>query len=577
MMKRKLLLALLIGILVSLAVPAVWKTGAVSGKVVDPSGDPIEGALVRVKAANSRTFTDSRGNFSLTGFEPRFGVHITAWADGHYIGGVKVFPWSARVEIQLASYTREDNGAYHWIPPEIGGRSDGIEWFIRTGLFLAGKVSFDRLFLPLADNLALGCKDCHPDIVAEWRSSSHALGKDNPIFLTMYNGTDVNGRQSPEAALRENPFYYGRLTPAKPDPDLPYFGPGFKLDFPDINGNCAACHLPGASLDDPYGTDPNSIDGTNAKGSHCDFCHKIAGVALDNRTGVPPVNLPGVLALEFARPEGEHQIFFGPLDDVDVGPDTYLPLMKESAICAPCHNASFWNVPIYQSFNEWLQSPYSADGVTCQKCHMAPTGSFSNFAPDRGGVDRDPEMLASHGFPGASDTVLLQESVKLESSYVVSGNLLKVAVDITNEKAGHHIPTDSPLRHLILVVVAKDEHGDALPLRDGSLLPTWTGIGDPAEGFYSGLPGEVYAKVLEELWTGISPSGAYWTPTRILSDNRIPAMETARSSYTFLMPENGQVQVQVRLIFRRAFIELMNLKGWQAPDILLARQIEIVN
>ena len=48
------------------------------------------------------------------------------------------------------------------------------------------------------------------------------------------------------------------------------------------------------------------------------------------------------------------------------------------------------------------------------------------------------------------------------------------------------------------------------------MLPPWAGS-------YRGVPGKVYAKVLEELWTEISPSGAYWNQTRILSDNRLPA------------------------------------------------------
>ncbi len=49
--------------------------------------------------------------------------------------------------------------------------------------------------------------------------------------------------------------------------------------------------------------------------------------------------------------------------------------------------------------------------------------------------------------------------------------------------------------------------------------------------------GMVYAKILEDLWTEISPSGSYWNPTRVISDNRIAAMETASSEYSFSAPE----------------------------------------
>lgn len=49
-------------------------------------------------------------------------------------------------------------------------------------------------------------------------------------------------------------------------------------------------------------------------------------------------------------------------------------LPSGSQFCAPCHSLSFWGTPIYQSFDEWLKSPYAAEGVQCQNCHMAPTG-----------------------------------------------------------------------------------------------------------------------------------------------------------------------------------------------------------
>lgn len=69
--------------------------------------------------------------------------------------------------------------------------------------------------------------------------------------------------------------------------------------------------------------------------------------------------------------------------------------------------------------------------------------------------------------------------------------------------------------------------------------------------------------------TGIAASGAYWNPTRVLSDNRIAAFETDMGVYIFVAPEEGQVNVEVTLLFRRAFIELVDQKGWDAPDIVM--------
>ena len=124
----------------------------------------------------------------------------------------------------------------------------------------------------------------------------------------------------------------------------------------------------------------------------------------------------------------------------------------------------------------------------------------------------------------------------------------------------------------------EDSQGQPLTLLDGSTIPEWGGVGDPAQGYYAGLPGTAYAKILEETWTGISPSGAYWNPTRLVSDNRIQAFGHAVSNYTFALPqESDPVSVDVRLLFRRAFIQLMDQKSWNVDDILMERETHQVD
>jgi hypothetical protein len=101
-------------------------------------------------------------------------------------------------------------------------------------------------------------------------------------------------------------------------------------------------------------------------------------------------------------------------------------------------------------------------------------------------------------------------------------------------------------------------------------VPEWGGIGDAGEGYWAGLPGKGFAKIVQELWAEVSPSGAYWNPTRIVSDNRIAALATDRSEYRFAAPEDGPTVVGVKLIFRRAFIELTEQKGWEVADVVMA-------
>ena len=208
---------------------------------------------------------------------------------------------------------------------------------------------------------------------------------------------------------------------------------------------------------------------------------------------------------------------------------------------------------------------------------MPPLG-VSHFArPDQGGLPRDPETIFSHRMPGAADEELLQNALSMRVEVNKEGESLVVLVSITNDNTGHHVPTDSPLRHLILLVRVMDENGEALELLDGPVVPDWGGVGDPERGYYAGLPGKAFAKVLEELWTEVSPSGAYWNPTRVLSDNRLAAFATDSSNYTFAAPQDSTITIDVRLLFRRAFKELMDQKGWEMPDIVMSQQSITVN
>jgi hypothetical protein len=175
---------------------------------------------------------------------------------------------------------------------------------------------------------------------------------------------------------------------------------------------------------------------------------------------------------------------------------------------------------------------------------------------------------------GASDEELLQNAVSMDLQAERQADQILVTVSITNDQTGHHIPTDSPLRHLILLVNAYGPDGEALSQMDGSTIPDWGGVGNPHDGYYAGLPGKAYAKVLKELWTEVSPTGAYWNPTQVVNDNRLAAFETDTSSYTFAAPATGNITAEAHLLFRRAYIELMNQKGWDVPDILMEEEIE---
>ncbi|MFZ5918179.1 MAG: hypothetical protein ACOYZ7_14650 [Chloroflexota bacterium] len=536
------------------AMPTAPVPDTIAGQVVGDDG-PVSGAVVRVQTTAQAAITDTSGHFELAtaglGEGP---FNLTAWATGYFCAGpVQALAGQHDIEFHLHAHAAEDNADYAWLPSQHHpGQGE------------------DQ-----------GCAACHSrqgaDLpftlpVDEWLLDAHSQSAINPRFLTMYNGADVNGHASPLTRYGVSRDY-GRF-PLRPDPNQPYYGPGYKLDFPETDGNCAACHTPAASVNAPYGVNPAAVSGVAAEGVPCDFCHKIWDARLDPTTGLPYPNMPGVLSFEFRRPPPGHQFFAGPFDDVAPGEDTYSPLQQQSQFCAPCHFGVFWDTVIYNSFGEWLASPYSdpTTGQTCQDCHMPSLGATHFARPDQGGLERDPATIPSHRMPGALDEQLLQNAVTLAAAAERDRDTVAVEVSLTNDRTGHHVPTDSPLRHLILLVRATDAQGNALPLQDGPSLPDWCGAGDPADGYYAGLPGKAYAKVLEEQWTEVSPSGAYWNPTRVLSDNRLAAFETDVSRYTFAAPAAGPVEVSVTLLYRRAFSELMDQKGWDVPDMIMERE-----
>ena len=54
-----------------------------------------------------------------------------------------------------------------------------------------------------------------------------------------------------------------------------------------------------------------------------------------------------------------------------------------------------------------------------------------------------------------------------------------------------------------------DTQGRILELLDGPKIPEWGGVGNKPDD-YAGQTGVGYAKILEELWTQVSPTVAYW-------------------------------------------------------------------
>jgi hypothetical protein len=95
------------------------------------------------------------------------------------------------------------------------------------------------------------------------------------------------------------------------------------------------------------------------------------------------------------------------------------------------------------------------------------------------------------------------------------------------------------------------------------MLPAWTGN-------YSGTPGKTFAKILKDEWSGETPSAAYWRPVTIVEDTRLAPYATDASTYTFTLPAGSPASIKISLVYRRAYQQLEQQKGWTDADILMA-------
>jgi hypothetical protein len=123
---------------------------------------------------------------------------------------------------------------------------------------------------------------CFPLPVDEWLKDAHSQSARNLRFLSIYAGTDTKGNKSPDTRYVYERDY-GKV-PLPPAEGKSYFGPGYKLDFPSSQGNCACCHTPIPAVEAPYEVDPRRVSDIAAEGISCDFCHKIVDVRLDPHT-----------------------------------------------------------------------------------------------------------------------------------------------------------------------------------------------------------------------------------------------------------------------------------------------------
>ncbi len=494
----------------------------VAGRVVDAiDGAPVAGAVVTIRARPEfgQTVTDAGGEFVLALSSPELleiGAALPydpALPHNYLSSAQQVFDGMSGLQIQLLRLPATDNPGYQ---------------------------------PPLPEN---SCRSCHGTYYNHWRQSRHAGSAVNPWVLDLFSGTGTPGG-----------------------------GAGYvfrDLHDPDDTGFCATCHAPLEDVFDPGAvmldelTTPIGLDGVT-----CLACHQLAHVNDD----VDALHHLGNGEYRFPLSSVDTWFYvWGNLPDVPTTPmqASYSPLHGQSKFCASCHQYSnpSTGAPGQNTYREWLASPYAQPGPDqrqCQDCHMPRQSSAAVIGS--GGPVRPGSQRRAHAMIGATPDSL-SANIDLRVQAVQQGAQLVITAEVENH-CGHNFPTGISIRNALLVVEVR--HADVeLAQTSGSVLPFWASDDVPGQqpGDYAGRPGKGYAKVLEGRING---QGEIVRPVLFIdadgvhSDTGIPSGQTDSSQYRFALPvglpAGSVVEVDVRLLYRRAWRALAVTKGWtQAP------------
>lgn len=486
----------------------------VTGFVRDEAGVPIQGALVSVRAMPIRTSTGPDGLYALT-LPDMEGTMIVAAAPGRYNHG-RGYTGSASMDFILGDTPTVDHPTYAFLDPST-------------------------------------CAICHSEQVEEWTGSPMANAGLNTWVHDLYSGDGTPGGMGGFVYLRDSVF--AESNPAS---------------------ECASCHQPEPWIETPFSAMQTPSDAGYPSigavhGVSCETCHKIADVDESK------IDFPGIFpgAVEYFRPGPGEQIMYGSLADTAYDAPglmraAYSPQLTAAA-CGACHqdkndpneDHTYTGITSEPTYTEWVESPYGDPNspyyATCVDCHMGNSGASTFCSVDP--IERDPATIGAHDIRGTTPEYL-ENAVELVTTADRSPGGVTVDVEVRNTMTGHHVPTGVTVRNMILLVEAtRASDGSPLVFDSGPVVHSLGGVGDPAQGYYAGQPGRLFAKFIRDA-NGNGPT-FFTDAAELVFDTRLPALATDASSYVFDVPRGaGDISIRARLIYRRAFRALVDAKQW---------------
>ncbi len=390
------------------------------------------------------------------------------------------------------------------------------------------------------------CMGCHPDIYKQWKGSMHSSSFIDPVFQALWK----LGEQETKGFTRQL---------------------------------CGGCHsVAGVVSNDIVFKDGEFHASDIVKeGVQCDVCHTVKESSFLETPTYEPQNASLIV--------DPGDVKRGPYKDSEsqYHDTAYSELHTKSEFCANCHQVfhPVTNFHIERTYDEWKYSIYAQNDIQCQDCHMMPIEKAVETAktlkrpvnpgqPCITGPQR--ENMFTHEFVGGNFTVpallgykkhaaIAEQRLKSAAELNLQapaagtpGDMVTVAVKVTNVAAGHNLPTSlTEVRQMWLDVRVTDASGKEL-LRSGNLDKAHNIIND-ARIF------NAYALDKDGQHT-MKP----WEIARFEYNKTIPPKGSATEKFSFVIPKKtvGPITVQTTLRYRSYPQSLANLLLGEGAPVL---------
>jgi hypothetical protein len=377
------------------------------------------------------------------------------------------------------------------------------------------------------------CSGCHQEIYKQWKGSMHSNAWNDPVYLAL-----MRAASKATKGLTDN--------------------------------LCIGCHTPIGLTTGESSPGGERLSELSRNGVQCDFCHNISSA-----TGV------GNASFVLTPRKYGRSLKFGPFRDAQspYHDTTYSALHTTSELCGTCHNVThpLNRIPIERTYDEWKDSPYPAEGIGCQECHMSPGPGFKKNPGKAAIGGKQREHIYTHYFVGGNTMVpamlgsekhaqlareMLQSAARMEIQSVQNvspGATATVVLRVHNTGAGHKLPTGFPEgREMWVDFSVLDGNGTVL-FRLGRI----DAAGRLEEGTrnFKVVLGDQAGNIIDV---------EVWKATTILHDNRILPRGYADVRFDVPIPSDitGKLTIKADLCyhsFSQPFVD--HLLGKDAPRV----------